>query len=291
MKAVHTFKIRSYECDLNDHLNHANYLRLIHEAFINELEIQNLRLNQADKTRLAWILSDINIDYSRPYLKKDIAYLKFHNLSINPTLILSDFTFSNEEGDKKHARGSTAFSVIDKSNFEITTIPTYLRNNGFQSSSFWSPKKDKFKTLSPKPEGAYSQDTRAQWRDITGDQILLSAALLDYLVDFLRDAAAACGWSFYKHINEGFTWFIRREWLNIIKPVTLDDRLRFTTWISDVKRSVVTRNFTLQRLEPLELIGQARMLWVCVNISNGKLIQISENFVKDFESQIYFESY
>jgi acyl-CoA thioester hydrolase len=108
---------------------------------------------------------------------------------------------------------------------------------------------------------------------------------MDYLADFTTRAATACGGTYRSHTEEGMGWVVRRQWLRLLEPAVLGNGLRFTTWISDIKRVTVLRHFTIQRRDTGAFIGQAHTLWVCVDPDSGRPARIPESFRRDFAPQ------
>ena len=86
--------------------------------------------------------------------------------------------------------------------------------------------------------------------------------------------------------SQGFAFYVRRQWLNILEPITLGDELELTTWLSSIKRATLVRHFTIQRLSDGVEIGQSHTLWACVDPSTGRPVRISEVWARDFAAQI-----
>jgi acyl-CoA thioester hydrolase len=144
----------------------------------------------------------------------------------------------------------------------------------------------RFPALPPRPPGAFSLPWEIQWRDVGPDLVLHTATCLDYLADLVSKAAAACGRGFTQDAHEGMVWVIRRQWLRCLEPLTLGCGLRFSTWLSDVKRVTVLRHFTIQRADDGAELGQAHTLWVCLDPQTGQPMRIPSSFLEGFAPQI-----
>ena len=138
----------------------------------------------------------------------------------------------------------------------------------------------------PRPPGAFTQPWQVEWRDVDQDQNLNIAAYADYLLEFVLNAAAACGWTFEHSACQGFASYIRRQWFSILEPITLGDELELTTWLSNVKRATFMRHFTIQRVADGSKIGGSHTLWACVDPRSGRPVRIPEAWSRDFAPQI-----
>jgi len=281
------FRIRHYECDANGHLNHANYLRYIHETNISALATAGYNLNRLASLNLVWRPRDVYIDYLRPLFFGDQVRVCASLTNIYENRAVWDYDFKKPDSQNVYATSQINSVLMNSTNDLPVQIPQELAaavqpagaNSGSHTPIL-------FPALAPRPPGAFIQRWQVEWRDVDPDLSLNIAAYADYLLEFVLNAAAACGWTFEHSHHEGFASYIRRQWLRILEPVRLGEELELTTWLSNVKRATVMRHFTIQRVADGQEIGQSHTLWACVDPRSGRPVRIPEAWARDFAPQI-----
>jgi len=282
-----TFRVRHYECDANGHLNHANYLRYIHETNISALAAAGYNSERLASLNLVWRPREIYIDYLRPLFFSDQVQVYASLSNIFEDRAVWDYDLKKPDSEDVYATSQINSALINTTDDLPVPIPQDL-GTAVQpaGSNPGSHNPITFPALATRPPGAFTQRWAVEWRDVDPDQSLNIAAYFDYLLDFVINARAACGLTFEHSHHEGFASYIRRQWLRIFEPVSLGDELELTTWLSNVKRATVMRHFTIQRVGDGKQIGQSHTLWVCVDPKTGRPVRIPEAWERDFESQI-----
>jgi acyl-CoA thioester hydrolase len=262
-----TFQVRQYECDALGHLNNANYLRYMQESTLDALASVGCDLARLLALGCAWRSRNIYIEYLRPLEFGDVVRVNTWN--------------------EAFAVAQMEFIIVDVTNDQEVPIPIEIRKDLISlERSEQLANRQSFPPASPPPLGAFSMAWRVEWRDVDSAQRLNSAAYLDYLLDFVLRAAADCGWSHELSLKKGLLWVVRRQWLNILQHATLEDELLFTTWISDFKRSTVTRQYAVHLVKDDILMAEARTLWVAIDRESGRPMRIPEEWKQDFAPQI-----
>ena len=282
-----TFRVRHYECDANGHLSHANYLRYIHETNISALAAVGYDSERLASLNLACRPREVYIDYLRPLFFGDQVRVCTSLRDVFADRAVWNYDLKKPDSEDVYATSQINSALINTTDDLPAPIPQDLVTAVQPAGSYPdSHTLITFPALAPLPPGAFTQRWAVEWRDVDPDQSLNIAAYVDYLLEFVLNAAAACGWSFEHSHNEGFASYIRRQWLRLQEPVRLGDELELTTWISNVKRATVMRHFTIQRVGDGKQIGQSHTLWACVDPKTGRPIRIPEAWARDFESQI-----
>lgn len=78
---------------------------------------------------------------------------------------------------------------------------------------------------------------------------------------------------------------ICRQWLRILEPCSFRREFTRATWLSTVRRSSVTRHFTIQHGAADGLVRQAHTIWMCVDRQSTRAIRIPETWLQDFAPQ------
>ena len=282
-----TFQVRQYECDALGHLNNANYLRYMQESTLDALASVGCDLARLLALGCAWRSLNIYIEYLRPLEYGDVVRVNTRMMEMSSDCVVWAYEFFKYGSDETFAVAQMEFIFVDVTNDQQVPIPKEIRKDLISlERSEQLANRQSFPPASPPPPGAFSMAWRVEWRDVDSGQRLNSAAYLDYLLDFVLRAAADCGWSHELSLNKGLLWVVRRQWLNILQHATLEDELLFTTWISDFKRSTVTRQYAVHLVKDDILMAEARTLWVAIDRESGRPMRIPEEWKQDFSPQI-----
>jgi acyl-CoA thioester hydrolase len=286
-----TFRLRHHECDANGHLNNVNYLRYVVEASIEASGAVGYELGRLRDMNRAWHVREAFVEYLRPLTFGDTLEITASPTEVDWETALWAYDLRRGGSEEVCAQAQVAFAFVDPTTGQPAAIPEeaveILEPGAARGRRL---KRSEFPTLPPKPPGAFQLDWEVEWRDVDQDLYLRSSAYLDYLGDFVTRAAAACGRTFRTHEEEDVGWVIRRQWLGIRDSVALGDELRFTTWISDIKRVTVLRHFTVHRQDTDAPMAWAHTLWVCVDRQSGRPVRIPPAFREAFAPQISGES-
>jgi len=288
-----TFRVRHHECDANGHLSNAHYLRYIHETHLNAWASLGYGYNRMvssgwrGNNSPVWQAREAYIDYLTPLYYGEPFQVRLQVESLDRESVLWAYEFRQDGSDQLCARGRVKYELHQAIGNQALPIPGEMAESlGPTDALSQGSQHIHMPTLAPAPPGAFSHRWEVEWRDVGLDRRLKLAAYMDYLLDFVLKAAAACGWSFKRSHEEGFASMIRRQWLRIIEPVMIEDELELMTWLSEIKPATVLRNFTIKRSGEDKMIGQAHMLWVCVDLETGRAIRIPESWRRDFAQQI-----
>lgn len=277
-----TFRVRYADCDSYGHLNNANYLRYAHETALDAFAVVDHDLGK----HLSWHANEVFIDYKEPFRYSDNIDVHTRLVDLSASLLSWDFEFIKHRSPRAYSQAKIKYGLLDSYHGQSSNLPAELIDLlEPEDSDGATPAEIEFPAMTTPPSGAFIRDWPVAWRDVTPDYTLHTAAYLDYLLDFVLLAAAACGWTFERGSAEGFASVVRRKWLRIFEPAKYGDELVLSTWISSLKRATVTRQFTIRRAADQILLGEAHTLWVCVDLESGRPIRIPPSWKEDFVSQ------
>lgn len=282
------FRVRQYECDALGHLNNANYLRYAQESALDAF--QQLGLDQARLASFGISLQPRNvyIEFLRPFKYGDQVSVQTTTSELGEDKITLFFEFQKDGDEKSFAISQISYDFIETKIGQEVQAPIEILKE-MSALDRWDSSSMPVETLQSlhPPQGAFSLPWRIEWRDVGSDQKFNIASYLDNLIDFVLIAAANCGWTHKRSLDEGIVWVVRRQWLKILQDAIFEDELKFTTWISEFKRSTVTRNYSIHRAHDDILIAEARTLWIALDAVSGRPRRIPEVWKHDFDSQIF----
>jgi acyl-CoA thioester hydrolase len=77
-------------------------------------------------------------------------------------------------------------------------------------------------------------------------------------------------------------WVVLRHEIDYKTPACLGDEIVLRTWVGKATRLTFERFTEIRRQNDLELLSQARTLWVPINVRTGKPTRISEEVRAQF---------
>ena len=280
------FTVRNYECDAYGHLYNTNYLRYIQELNFDLLHAVDGAKKRSPDSLRGWQPHQVFIDFQQPLQYGDRARVSARLVNMLHDQAIWTYEISSPP-ETIHAQAKINYRMFTRDRkfdaeipFEVLQRlnPYLIQADDYSAIDFPTP--------TVPPSGALGQLWDVNWRDIGGDGYLHLAAYFDYLLDFLMAALASRGWSYEREEEAGFAWYVRRHWLEILAPVQLTDKLRLASWLSDVKRSTVLRNFTIHSADTGDLLGRAYTLWVGIDPASGRPLRISERITQNLADQI-----
>ncbi len=292
MALIHkrTFRVRNYECDLNGHVNHANYLRYMQETALDASAAVGYDEARYNALGTLWLIRETNIEYLRP--------LRFGD-SVEVTTWVGDFRrvrsrrfyeLHNAATGELTAQASTDWVYIERETGRPVRVPPEMiaafAPEGMPETA---PKRDPFPPPPPSPPGAFTMRRMVEWRDIDPAQHVNNANYLTYMEECGIQASLAFGWSIKRMQSEGFGIFARQHRIEYRQQATLGEGLAITTYLSDLRRVSATRHFQITRADDGELIAQARSLWLFVSLETGRIVRLPAEFLESFSPHVASE--
>jgi len=282
---VKSFQVREYECDAYGHLNNANYVRYMHETTLEALSRKGVLAARGESSRGVWYPRQLFVDYLQPAYYGDTLQVRAQPVYREDDRLVWEYEFRKEPPADGLIRAQLTYGSFDLQ--AGTWQPISQELIGMKNGT--KPVDVEFPRQPPPPQGgAFTRPWLVQWRDVSQDGVVQVGAYLDYLLDFVLQAAAACGWTHQHAMQEGYALVVRRKWLRLFRPARYGEDLKLSTWLSPMRRSSVTRHFTIERASDGERIGEAHTLWVGVDLQTGRPVRIPEAWEQDFKSQISY---
>jgi acyl-CoA thioester hydrolase len=116
-----------------------------------------------------------------------------------------------------------------------------------------------------------------------------NAVYVNYMQEAAIEASADAGFGTAWYREQGTGWVIRKLSIRYLLPALYNDELEVKTWISEVRRATCTREYEITRTGDAARIARARVQWVYLNSSTGRLArlpsEISERFAPTGERE------
>jgi acyl-CoA thioester hydrolase len=244
---------RYYECDPYDHLNHAFYLRYAVESILGVLPRKAL-------------VTKVSIEFLRPASYQKPLKVQAEVSSETNESMVFDCTFSDEAGHR-NALARVAMSYVASHNFApMVEAP--------EPSRPWKEP----------PPAAFQTKRRVRWYHLNPAGHLDSAWYLSLFEDVVIDAAAAAGWTMKRAQQNNIGFFARSVFLEIGRPLFLDQEFNVTTYISEIGNTSALRENRMHFND--ELIARSQIWWVFVDLATGRPARLPDTWMDDFAGQI-----
>ncbi len=282
-----TFPVRFYECDAYGHVNHANYLRYMQEAAFAASADVGYDAAKYEAMDRQWLIRETDITYLRPFQFGDTVHIKTWVSDFRRVRSRRAYELRNEETGELMAEAHTDWVYIDTKTKRPSTVPEAMRLAFMpEGAPEQAVRRDPFPTAPPPPPGIYALHRDVEWQDIDPAQHVNNAMYMAYIEACGIGVAAHHGWPMTRMMDEGFGIVARRYRIEYRQPAVMGNALTISTWLSEVKRATAVRHYTITRDADQALLARAHVLWVWINLVNGRPIRIPPHFISEFQTNI-----
>ena len=138
----------------------------------------------------------------------------------------------------------------------------------------------------PAPSGAVTIQREVAWEDVDPAQHVNNAKYFTYMEESGIQAVSQFGLSMHSFLEQGYGSVARRTRIEYKQPAVLGDTLEITTYLSDARAVRATRHFMIRRQSDQQLIAQAYILWVFIDLQTGKPVRMPETLRHELASHI-----
>jgi acyl-CoA thioester hydrolase len=278
--------VRYHDCDPYRHLNTANYLRYMVECDLSGYEAAGYDLVKLSNDGKFWRARRCHAEFFSPLYYGDQIRVVSQVVGVGEAQVLRAYQIYPANADAPAAKGEILWDYADLKSGESEAIPAELKTCLFPEAAQEIPAMDFPSALSTRPEGAYAVRRYPEWRDGGPGYHLSFTAFVDYFVYTTLQAAESRGWSIARSEEERLAYVVRKLWIDFTRPVFVWDELELETWLSNIRRLTVLRNYTIRQREEKELLGWAQFLYACVNMDSGRPVRFPDMIRQDFSPQI-----
>lgn len=278
--------VRYQDCDPYQHLNTGNYLRYMVECDLAGYDASGQGVRKLLESGRFWRARRCYVDLSLPLHYGDHIRVTSQVLGVQDGQVLSKYEIYTAGADLSAAKGEILWEYADLHSGAGKSMPIALRNDLFPGTKQQLPALDFPAALSTRPPGAFSVRRYPEWRDGGPGYHLSFTAYPDYFVYTTLQAAASRGWSIARSEEERLAYVVRRLWIDFIQPVFVWDELEIETWLSNIRRMTVLRNYTMRSRGKTELLAWGQFLYAAVDMNSNKPVRFSELIWQDFLPQI-----
>ena len=131
-----TFKIRQYECDVNGHMNSANYLRFMQETAFDASAAAGYDQDKYRQLHRTWYIRETEIEYVHPLVYEDIVSVKTWVQDFRRVSSRRRYEFYNHETGNLVASAFTDWAYLDTDTGKPVLIPAEMIDAFFWHDSY-----------------------------------------------------------------------------------------------------------------------------------------------------------
>lgn len=276
------FRVRAYECDPYNHVNHANYLRYMQEAAFDASAAVGYDTARYREMGYQWLIRETDITYLRPLVYGDTVIVKTWVGDFRRVRSRRMYELRLAATGEQIATAATEWVYLNMETLRPATVPPEM------VAAFWHPataageRREPFPEAPPPPPGIFRMRRKVEWRDLDQARHVNNANYLVYIEECNMGATDAFGWPIDRIIEQGVGIVARRYRIEYREPALLTDDLEVTSYLSDVKRSTAVRHNEIRRVRDGALLARAHSLWVFVDLNTGRPMRIPTVFMDSF---------
>jgi acyl-CoA thioester hydrolase len=292
MPIIHerSFRIRHYECDAFGHLNNVSFLRFMQETAYDASAAVGYDMVCYENTGTRWFIRETHIEYLAPVYYGDTVIVRSWVRDFHRVRSIRAYEMFQKGSGKMVARAWSDWVYIEADRFRPITIPMEMKKAFVPE---WTPElviqRKHFPKLAPKPNKVFITQRKVEWQDLDPINHVNNSVYLTYIQECLMHIGETFGWSLARCQREGFFFLPRSHHIEYRTPALMGDTIEISTWLSNVRRSTLTRHFEMRRISDHELLAQDRSMFVAVDANTLLPIRIPQALVNDFATNISTE--
>ncbi|HAY85230.1 MAG TPA: hypothetical protein DCY42_10010 [Chloroflexi bacterium] len=287
LKHTSEFRVRFYECDAYGHVNNSNYIRYMQEAAFAASTAAGYSEEEYQRQGVIWLIRDTEVEYLSPLRYGDTAVVTTWVDDFRRVRSRRMYEVRRKGDETLLARGSTDWVLLDRESLHPVSIPTQMKQAFFpEGVPAEQGQRQSFPAPPPPPAGAVTIMRDVAWEDVDPAQHVNNAKYFTYMEESGIQAASQFGVSMHGFLKQGYGSVARKSRIEYKQPALLGDTLEITTYLSDARPVRATRHFIIRRQADQQLIAQAYVLWVFIDLQTGRPVRMPENLRHELASHI-----
>jgi YbgC/YbaW family acyl-CoA thioester hydrolase len=275
-----THRVAYHECDVNQIVRDACYLRYMQEAAFEASAAAGFWDDRYQAMRRIWLIHETAVDYVMPLRYGDQVRIRTWVADFRRVRSRRAYELRRVADGALAAQASTDWVFLDRDTGRPAVIPdeviaAFLTDDPLATAQ----ERTRFPTAPPPPSGVVTLRRPVQWRDLDSVGHVNNAAYGDFVEDGARQAASQCGWPASRMAAEGFDLATQRLRIEYRQQARPSDEMVIATWVSELTPDGALRHTTVTRAADGELLAQAVARWRCVDVHTRAAIAAPPAFL------------
>ncbi|MBY0515903.1 MAG: acyl-CoA thioesterase [Bacteriovoracaceae bacterium] len=133
----------------------------------------------------------------------------------------------------------------------------------------------------------FSYPITVQQKDIDSLRHVNNEVYLRWTLEAANAHSVSLGYGMEKFLSDGACFVVRRHELDYLLPAYLGEELIVETWIKTMNAAKSIRAYQIKRKSDEKIILKAETLWVYINLSNGRPMEIPEKMAADYSAFLH----
>jgi acyl-CoA thioester hydrolase len=275
--------IQHYDCDAYGHLRTSAYLSLLEESDRAAMTSGGFLSGEA---ALGWSPRLISVEFFTPLLPGTPVQVNTRLAGCDAQRARREYAIQAGEAAHPACQATLDWGLYDQGAQDFVSLPDDLRDQLTQKiESNTQPGETPFPALANPPSGALTLDWQVTWGETIQDYRLSNRALMDRLIESGLQSGQRYHWTLQEAQEQGVVFVARKLWMEILRPAVYGERLRTTTWLAELRRSTVLRQYIVQRPDG-QLAARAQTLWVYLDLRSLRPIRIPPEFAGSWRDHL-----
>lgn len=275
--------IQRYDCDAYGHLRTSAYLSLLEES--DHALVSALGLSPIEPA-LSWLPRRIEVEFLAPLLPGELALAHIRLAGCDGLLSRREYALQAQGEAQPACLAAVDWGLYDENSQNFVPIPDNILHKLMQGVELDTPPgATPFPALATPPPGALTLEWQVTWGETAQGYRLTNRALMDRLIESGLQSGERYRWTLRQAQAQGVVFVARKLWLEIAQPAVYGETLRVTTWLTQLKRSTVVRQYLVQRPEA-GLAARAQTLWVYLDLKTARPIRIPPEFAISWQEHL-----
>jgi acyl-CoA thioester hydrolase len=272
MPAFHheSFPVRYWECNALGHLSSTNYFRWMQEAAFGASAEVGYDWARYQDIGCVWLVRETDIKYLTPLKYGDRADIKTWVLDFRRFRSRRAYEFTSTQTGRLAAQAMTDWVYVSADTLQPTAVPERMQQ------AFWPdgppqnvPARERFPAAPTPPPDVFSITRQVEWHDIDMMWHVNNAVYVAYVEEAGARLAEAHGWSVERMTEEKSAILTQRHRIEYRQAARMGEELDISTWYSDTSRASALRHCLIRRAEDGELLVQAQVHCIWVDLKTG----------------------
>lgn len=275
-----SFRLRFYECDPQEILRTAVYLRYTQETAFDASAAAGYGQDRYRAMKRMWLIRETRLDFTRWLHFGDSATVTTWVADFRRVRSRRAYTLRNARTGLPVAHGYSDWAFLDLDTLRPVSIPEDLIAAFFpEGLPAGLASRDRFPELSPAPQTPFAVHRTVEGRDLDGAGHVNNAVYLDYLDEVLQQMLAASGWPATRLYTQGLARVPTSLRIEYRQPALAGDELAVSSWFSALSLQEVLGHATFVRARDGELLARAHAGWCCAQLPDLAPAPIPEDLL------------
>jgi acyl-CoA thioester hydrolase len=282
--------VRYHECDVNQMVRDACYLRTMQEAAFAASAAAGYWDDRYQALRRIWLIRESAVAFIAPLRYGDQVRVRtwvadFRRVRSRRAYelwgsSLGGYAQGSPGEEWLAARATTDWVFLDRDTGRPAVIPDEVIAAFFPDGQpGGAQERERFPAAQLPATGVVTLRRAVQWRDLDSVGHVNNAAYGDYIEDAARQAASLCGWPASRMAAEGFDLTTRQLRIEYRQPALPGDELVIATWLSELAEDSAVRHTIVARASDGDLLAQSYARWGCVDVKTRAAMAMPAAFV------------